>query len=194
MFSGSQGTPGPAQEWYLWRYPELVEKQDIQRGESELWRRGPDGQVFYERVFHQDKRIIEYVPGELRALRKYPDWQKLSQVIEPAWLQRALQHTGTTEILGRHVRRYQGQVDGVTFEVLWLEAEQLPALVRQVYADREAVLRLKAIYAAHQAPWSRAQTKGYQRLDAADLGDMYADPFVRRVQHSTPLHSHTHTR
>jgi hypothetical protein len=193
VHSHAPSVPHPSREWYLWRQPERVERQDVQRGESEIWRRGQDGQVFYERVFHRDKRIIEYVPGDLRALGKYLHWQQLSSVIDPLWLQNTLQRTGTTEVLGRRALRYQGQVHGVTLEIVWLEAEQLPALVRQVYPDREEVLRLTEIHPVDQAPWARVHTTHYQRTDYADLGDMHNDPFVRRIQQSAPrLSPQTH--
>jgi hypothetical protein len=165
VVSGAQYPAFPPREWYLWRQPARVERQDIHQGESEVWRRGRDGQVFYERQFHHHKRIIAYVPGDLRALHTYPDWHKLLHVIDPTWLQRTLLPTGSIEVLGRHAQRYHGRRDGVEFEVLWLEAEQLPALVRHVSPDREEVLRLREIYPFEQAPWPRFQTEQYQRLD-----------------------------
>lgn len=73
-------------------------------------------------------------------------------------------------------------MDDTEFEVLWLEDEQIPALVRQRYAKREVVLRLREIYPLQQAPWPRAKTRGYQRIDYADLGDKSSDPWVRRIQ------------
>src|SRR5687768_8819636 len=54
VFSGESSSKLPPREWYLWRQPERVERQDMHRGESEIWYRGRDGQIFYERVFHHD--------------------------------------------------------------------------------------------------------------------------------------------
>jgi hypothetical protein len=154
----------------------------MHREESEIWYLGRDGQIFYERVFHRDRRLIELVPGDLRALRRYPDWQQLLHVIHPTWLQKQLRPTGPRNVLGRSAQHYQGRVDDTEFEVLWLEDEQIPALVRQRYAQREVVLRLREIYPLQQAPWPRAKTKGYQRIDYAHLGDKSSDPWVRRIQ------------
>jgi hypothetical protein len=195
VFSEEQNPILPPRQWYLWRQSERVERQDIQQGESDIWQRGRDGQVFYERVFHRDRRIIEFVPGDLRALQKYPDWQKLLHVIDPAWLREKLQPTGTTTVLGRQAQRYQGRVEAIEVEVLWLEAEQLPALVRQKYPQREEVLRLRELYPLPHAPWPRANTEHYRRIDYADLGDMHNDPWVRRMQQGEqriPMHRHLH--
>jgi hypothetical protein len=77
---------------------------------------------------------------------------------------------------------YQEHVDGRDLDVLWLEAEQLPALVRQKSPQREEVLRLRELYPLQHAPWPRANIAHYRRIDYADLGDMHHDPWVRRMQ------------
>jgi hypothetical protein len=185
----------PAQKWYFWRQPERVEKQDVNQGTSEIWRRGRDGQIFYERAFHRDQRLIEFVPGDLRALKRYPDWHQLVHVIKPSWLQAQLQHTGTTTILARPAQRYRGRINDTEIEVLWLEGDQIPALVREKSPKREVVLRLRDIYPLPTAPWPRVKTDGYQRIDYADLGDRHNDPWVRRIEQGErhtpdPLHPH----
>jgi hypothetical protein len=185
----------PVQSWHLWRQPERVERQDVNQGISEIWRRGRDGQIFYERAFHHDQRLIEYVPGDLRVLKRYPDWHQLLHVIEPVWLQEHLQYTGNTTTLSRPAQRYLGRVKDTDIEVLWLADEQIPALVRQTSPKREVVLRLREIYPLQKAPWPHVKTAGYQRIDYADLGDKYHDPWVRRIQqgngHATdPWHQH----
>ena len=116
-------------------------------------------------------------------------------MIDPALLREKLQPLGTTEVLGRQALRYQGHVDGIELDVLWLEAEQLPALVRQKSPQREDVLRLRELYPLPHAPWPRPNIKQYQRIDYADLGDMHHDPWVRRIQQGEqhmPRHGHHH--
>lgn len=169
-------------EWYLWREPSQVETCDKNGKRCEVWQRTQDGQVFYSRVFHNDKRVIEYMPGDLRALQRYPAWSHVASVIEPSLVKDQLRPTGQVSILGRQAQRYQGTVQGVTLDVWWLDREQLPALVQYVYPDRMVTLRLKKLYPLDESPWSRGRTAGYVHIDYADLGDKVSDPFVRRLQ------------
>jgi len=180
-----RGQPPQVQEWdwYWWRQPDRVETQDTEGNTGQIWEVSKNGQVTYWRAFHKNKRVIEYTPGDLRALGQYPDWATITKVIDPTLLTTTLKPVGKEEILGRQAQRYQGQVNGVEFEVWWLDREQVPALVRQVSETREETLRLKEIHPLQQSPWARSQIVDYTRLDYADLGDKESDPFVRSLLH-----------
>lgn len=178
-------------DWYWWRQPDRVETRDAGGNTGQIWEASKNGQVTYWRVFHKNKRVIEYTPGDLRALGQHPDWPTITKVIDPTLLTTKLQPVGKVEILGRQAQRYQGQVNGVEFEVWWLDREQVPALVRQVSEHREETLRLKAIYPLQESPWARSQIVDYVHLDYADLGDKESDPFVRSLLHGEahdPVH------
>lgn len=179
------GSPDKKQvrEWYMWRQPSQIETRELADDTGEIWRLGRGDQVSYQRVFHKDKRVVEYSTGDLRALNRYPNWRRLASVIDPSLLKNKLKLTGKSEALGQEALRYQGQLGGVEFEVWWLEREQIPALVRQVYPDREVVLRLKAVSPLSKSAWPREQVDGYASIDYSDLGDKQSDPFVRRIQH-----------
>jgi hypothetical protein len=188
-----QGQQSQVQEWdwYWWRQPDRVETRDAEGNTGQIWESSKTGQITYWRVLHKDKRIIEYTPGDLRALGQHPDWATVTRVIDPTLLTTKLRPVGKGEILGRQAQRYQGQGDGVEFEIWWLEQEQVPALVRQVSEHREETLRLKEIYPLQKSPWTRSQIVDYMHLDYADLGDKESDPFVRSLLHGEgrlPLH------
>ena len=170
-------------DWYWWRQPDCVETRDAGGSTGQIWESSKSGQVTYWRVFHKEKRVIEYTPGDLRALGQHPDWPTVSSVIDPTLLTTKLQPVGKVEILDRQAQRYQGQVDGMEFEVWWLDQEQVPALIRQVSEIREETLRLKEIYPLQKSPWSYSQIVDYMHLDYADLGDKESDPFVRSLTH-----------
>lgn len=171
-------------EWYMWRQSFQVETREASGETGEVWQLSPNRQISYQLVSHKEKRVIEYTSGDLRALNRYPEWSRLASVIDPAILNKELKPSGVAEILGRQSQRYEGRMNGVEIEVWWLDREQVPALVRQVYPDREVVLRLKAIHPLNKSPWPQNQTANYASMDYADLSDKQTNPFVRRFPYS----------
>jgi hypothetical protein len=185
-FETSEGAPRArskkaVREWYLWRQPASVETREAADDTSELWQRAPDGQISFQRIFHRDKRVIEYTTGDLRALNRYPDWSRLASVVDPAFLERALVRKGTVEVLGRRAERYTGRVGAVQFEVWWLAREQVPALLRQVSPTREVVVRLKSLRPLAISPSTGGRTAGYTVTDYSDIGDKENDAFLRKL-------------
>lgn len=126
--------------------------------------------------------MIEYTPGDLRALHRYPTWSHITSLIDPALLATHLRPRDTVEVLGQQARRYEGEVNGITLEVWWLEALQLPAFLREGVPDQVVTIHLREIHALHASPWSRSSISAYQHLDYADLGDKESDPFVRSLR------------
>lgn len=179
-----QGKDVPAQreEWYLWRESAQVETRDTTGETSEVWRRHQDGQIFYQLIFHEDALVINYTPAELQAAQHYPDWSDLTTMIDPHFLKTQFKKTGKVKILGRQAQRYQGKLNDVTLEVWWLEDEQIPALLRQVYTDGEVTLRLKALYPLDQSPWLRSQTEHYAKLDFIELDEKDPEQLVHSFQ------------
>lgn len=178
-------------EWFMWRQPARVETRDGAGETGEVWRRANNGEVAYQRVFHREKRIIEYTEGDLRALDRSPDWRSVAHLIAPSFLKDRLNEGERLEILGRPARRYTGMVDGVALEVLWLEEEQIPAQVREIFKDQERLLLLKEIYPLNRSPWPYGQTADYEPTDYADIGDQEADPFLQYLLNAErPTHRH----
>jgi hypothetical protein len=67
-----------------------------------------------------------------------------------------------------------------TTVVQWLEAEQLPAQLTSKNARMERSITLHKLVVGHAELASETETKRYRRIDAADLGDLEHDPFVKR--------------
>lgn len=177
-------------EWFLWRRPSLIEIREKGGESGEVWERGPDRRISYRRIFHEERRVIEYTPGDLRALRREPDWARLSNLVDPALLGRDLKRSGEEERLGRRAERYRGRLDGVEVELLWLSREQIPALIREIYPDRERQLRLIEIYPLEESPWPHGRFAEYRHTDYADIGDQEADPFLRKLLNEGGGHDH----
>lgn len=166
--------------WYWRRIPGRIVIQSAEGTSAEIWKRGDSGEISYHHVFFRDKKVVDYTAGDLRALGRYPDWQALASLIKPALLSR-LKNTGTVRALDRQAERYQGQLDGVDYEILWLRQAQLPALVRQIQGDTEISLHLLELNPLTEAAWLPFDIRSFERLDYADLGDKEADPFVKKL-------------
>lgn len=182
-------TPRP-RTWLLWREPDRVETR-LPTGVGELWWRDVRGDVHYQRLFHEHRRLIEYTPVDMHALGAAPDWARLAHLIDPALLGNELKRIETTTAFGRAAVRYRGRVRGIRHEVLWLVRERLPAHMRIRYDDRTVTVRLKAIHPIEQSPWPRTNTEAYRVTDYADIGDDEADPYLRRLLNEAgPAHAH----
>lgn len=177
------------QAWLFWREPTRVETRTADGGE--LWWRDARGSVFYQRLFHGQRRIVEYTPADLRALGTATDWARLTHLVDPKSFGVELKRVGATTVLGRPAMRYRGRVQGVGHDVLWLTHERIPARMRIQYDDRTVTIRLKAVHPIERSPWPRANTAAYAITDYADVGDDEADPFLRGMLNEAGL-AHAH--
>ncbi|QJD28712.1 hypothetical protein [Methylococcus geothermalis] len=181
--------------WHFWRDADFVETRSLDTDEGEIWRRSVKGLIFYERVFHRDRKVVESNPDDLRARSRYPLWSKVALLIDPGLLNSRLQFEGRETLEGRQALRYGGQVDGVGYEILWLERENIPGVIRQRFPEREVTVTLRSLYSLQDAPWPHDVSGNYSVIDYADLGDMESDPFVKRILHETDVgdgHDHAH--
>lgn len=171
------------EDWYFLRGPSRIEAVRPSAGVAEVWERDDRGDVSLKRVFHADRRIVEYVPGELRARRTAPTWAALESVIDPR-LRDRLTQSGTVDVPQGKATIYRGTVGAVTIELWWLPRWSLPArMVRQV-GERTITLSLTALHTEIPAGWPRIDNgtvTDYLVTDVADLGDMHKDPFVTRL-------------
>ncbi|MCW5624297.1 MAG: hypothetical protein KIT73_06245 [Burkholderiales bacterium] len=171
-------------EWWLIRESSRVVTAIPALDQAEVWTRDADtGEVTLERLFHAQRRVIEYTPGELRTRNAEPDWHALGSVLDPDSL-KTLEATGTGEWRGRPVTMYRGTIGGERIEVDWLSVERLPLRVDRSTRRSRSVLTLLALDPSTQRASDEVQrvTPLYIRLDSADFGDMESDPFVQAVE------------
>lgn len=146
-------------------------------GLEEIWRRQRDG-IAHERVLRAQRHVVAYAPGDLRALGVEPDWDELGTLFARRDLARlAPAATDHHQLVGR--------LDGERLQLRWDAAAQLPRELLQrglhgrVRWERLALLRLEP--GGRQPDWqpAGAATGGFERLDAAALGDLASDPVAR---------------
>lgn len=182
-----------AGEWYLWREATSIETANPATGQSTIWERTSANDFSYRRIFHNDKRIVEYSPGEIKTRNATPDWAKLASVISPQLLDE-LKRGGKKTVFGQSAIRYIGNVGGQKVEVLWLEQAQIPARLQMSGKGQQMTMVLKDLYTQSPAGWPRVdedKIAAYGLIDAADFGDMESDPFVARLMQQEG-HGHAH--
>ncbi len=175
------GAHEESSDWYFTRQDGQVETA---RGDyAEVWQRDGRGELTLTRVFHRDRKLIQFTPGELRTQGRQKDWSALNSIIDPRQLA-SLKQAGSVSVLGRPALRYAGKLGGERIEVLWLAKEALAAKFVRSGRDGSVSLELKELRTSPDSRWpqaSLARADQYAFLDAADLGDMEYDPFVQRV-------------
>lgn len=178
--------------WYLWRDSDAIETTDLATGQSNIWEKQGRDDYSYRRIFHRDQRIVEYTPGELRTHNILPDWSKLASVVSPQLLESLKRGPAKMEF-GQKSVLYTGTLNGQTVSLWWLEKSRLPAHLRITGGQQRLELRLRELRTTAPNSWPRASDErisGYNKIDAADLGDMENDPFVARLirQDGHPKH------
>lgn len=168
-------------DWYFSRQNNQVETA---RGSyAEVWQRDDRGELTLTRVFHQDRKLVQYTPGELRTEGRLQEWSALNSIIDPRQLT-SLKQNGTVTILGKTASRYTGKFGEDRVEVLWLPKESLVAKLVRTKSNTTTILELKELRASSDAHWPQAsldKSEGYTYIDGSDLGDMEYDPFVQRL-------------
>lgn len=168
--------------WYLWRSESVVETLESHGNTGEAWRRSRTGEVTgYERLFHVDRKLIEYVPGDLAAVGAAPDWTRLASVVDPSQIGTALTKRGEDVFAGVPVEIWSGESGGVTLEVRWCPEWAVPVRIVRTQGGEILEFDLRDARAAGATPWSRPKSGRYDRVDFADIGDRTTDPFFRRL-------------
>lgn len=174
-------TANARETWTLARDPGRVAYtfgQAVER-RSDVWLRTA-AETRLLRVFPQERTTVEYTQGQLRALGNTRSWQQLGSLLPAHPAQLGLKLVGAGTFQQRKTQRFQGELNGDRVVVQWLEAEQLPAQLTSKNAHTERSITLQKLVVGPVDLASEADGKRYRRIDAADLGDLEHDPFVKR--------------
>lgn len=177
------GTPGLTLRHHTWHFYREPQRIALLKGAiDEIWQRYAQGQIRFERIFHDEQRIADYSAGELATLGVHTHWAELASFVDARSLAalRVASRSGT----GANERvQLAGVIDGERCRVEWLPALQLPArLHRSTRAGAITDIRLvrhQALPAPAAWPQPGARSADYLRLDAADFGDMGYETVVR---------------
>jgi len=189
---GDGHSPARPIEWYLTRKANLVEI--ARTGYVEVSARDKYGSVSWQRIFHNDHKVVEYTPGDLVAMNRALPWETLNTVVDARQLLATLHPVGKMQFLDRPATRYAGKFGNEEIDLIWLDEEQIPGrmLRRGVHLDNTLTLQELRPEPADDWPKSDLErAKDYEYISGADLGDREYDPFVKKVQ-AMDGHSHGH--
>ena len=185
-------------DWYLVRTASRIET--AAEGRAEIWERSERGDVSMRRVLRDDQFILEYHPGDLRAMSIEPQWRALGTVVDPHELPK-LTRAGSKKALGRTAQVYRSRAGRDRVEVWWIQDVSLPALVKRSGELGTYTMKLVDVRESAPSDWPLAshwRTEEFRVVDAADLGDLEHDPVVKRIMRAdaarqvrfAPAHAH----
>ena len=189
----AQGGKSTAQ-WRFWRSHDRIERENPAAQSGDLWVRD-DRTLFHTRLYHADRRGIEYRSEDLQILNASPEWAALATLLDPR-LVGALHERGHGWRDGYPYRRYAGAIGEVAWDITVRTDRMLPTRIERRDADRRVeTVELLRSFEFGQSPWQPAASADYDIIDYADLGDHERDPFVMRVQAQAGgghMHGHAH--
>lgn len=176
--------------WRFWRDDGQIVVERPQLGLGELWQR--DGKtLIHLKLYHRERRAIEFQEDDLKMLGGKPAWQKLALSIDPALLAQ-LAVADPDWLDGKPIREYRGSAAGAEWHVIFRLDLALPILIERVAHGESERTEMVDAYPLSAAPWRPTASDSYDIIDYADLGDKEYDPFVVKVQTQIG-HGHRHS-
>ena len=182
-----------ATNWYFWRQPQRTETRDELSNQGEVWERNQTEQLFYTRLFYNEKVALEFVPGDLAATGVEPAWEQLTTLVNRRSLGKELALLNKTTSAGLDIEFYRGTINNVDTEIDWIPALQLPARIAKRFPDAAVTLTLSDCGQAAKfsvKPISKSELDNMRRIDFTDLGDMEDDLMVRHIEQLMSRHQH----
>ena len=168
--------------WYFYRQPQRIAL--LKGNVDEIWYRDEQQRISFERVCHDDERVVDYSTGELKTLGVTVNWAELSTFVHPEDL-RLLKFNSKHGLGDTTLVHLNGVLGQERLAIDWLPALQLPKrITRQDKSGFKVRMELmeSAAVAPNTWPHPGAKSAGYLHLDAADFGDMSYDPVVRKSE------------
>ena len=175
--------------WWMWRSPSQVELRKAESTSSELWTIESNNQLYYQFLMHDEKRVIEYSPIDLKLLNSdltamqtdTAKWQALTSLVTQKDLAGMKKTSLKKQYQGLNLTAYQGKINGIKTHITWIEALQIPLQLTYVYPKHQVSIQLlKQDSNVVSALATSEQTlQSYQRTDYADIGDMEHSPAAK---------------
>jgi SH3-like domain-containing protein len=168
-------------EWKFERTGNVVQITDSSGQRAERWVRDETGRIWYSRIFHAERKIIEYQPADLALAAITGSWARVEGVIDPALL-KSLERANEDKLIEGHPASiYRGTIEGIATEIWWLDDLAMPAFVHKRTGQGSSTLQLVRLQGVDGRLTSQPASGGlpdYEVLDFSDLGDRHHDPFI----------------
>jgi hypothetical protein len=138
--------------WKFWRNKNRIETHNLSDNSGEIWTKSPTGKIEYERIFHDQKQIIDYRDSDLAAIGETPNWLAIATLLTPA------------------------EAQNPDSEITWLPESQIPAQIQR--HENGHLITTKIVNLKTDAP---LKTSDYRHIDFADIGDKESDPFIQSI-------------
>lgn len=181
---GKGRSADPRRSFYLWRERHRIVHATDGEDAVRVWRRDAHGDISHLEAWMERGIVVEYVPGDLRALGTTPVWEDLQGLVERRRLGAALRRRGSGRHRGLPAVRYAGSVEGTDLELTWIPSLRLPAALEERQDGVTTRLELRQVYRLRHAPWRPPDLRSLRTIDFADLGDAPEEPVPR------PTHRH----
>jgi hypothetical protein len=178
--AATKASAASVQTWALSRHADRI--TFVKGAIEEIWTRDARGEIGLTRIFRDNRAIVDYSTGELKTLGLQPRWETLGTLFDEAAI-RMLVPRGVSRLAGREVYRFTGKLGAEQVDLAWDAKARLPVrLVRSGPAGR-ASFELQATHEAGPSAWpiAGAGSDSFERIDAADFGDMESNPMVRKA-------------
>ena len=173
------GERSESDEWILRRNQDLIayERSKI----SDVWERNGVGEISYLQVYHDFKTYIEYYPTDFKLLEQIePEWQQIGALFDLAAFD-SLESTERYVVSDQEVTVYEGDLQGLSTTVHWIEALNLPVRIEYRSDSIRQVMELQSLYGNEDAPWPQWDSTGYFGMDFVDMGDNESHPLVQAL-------------
>ncbi len=175
--------------WRYWRDGNELTTENPADRTGERWQL--DGKtLFYSKLWHDDRMGIALRADDLGVRDAAPAWAQQTLLVNPGVL-KALRESASGWRGNVPFRRYEGEVDGVAWNITLRVDLMVPLQVEREEKGDRHVTTLAGVHALADAPWKPTPSRAYELIDYADLGDRATGPFVMKVQGQLGLH-HAH--
>jgi len=151
-------------EWVFERGASVVQVTNPAEGHAERWSRDEAGRVWYVRIFHREKKIVEYRPSDLKLGAIAASWDHVRNVVEPELLNRLTRTSEKRQFAGQQAAVWRGTYEGAETELWWLDGPDLPAHMRVTAARATATLDLVELTTWGEAAGVPTADCGIRRL------------------------------
>lgn len=166
--------------WRMWRNVNRIVTENAAAGTAEIWQR--DGaSVFHQKIFHQDRKSVEYQPDDLRLSGMAVSWPRQSLLVDPEVLKRLTLKSASWHE-GHPYRRYVGEVEDARWDITIRTDDYLVVRVSRVTQRVRERTEMVSSHPLSSAPWQPTPHDDYDVIDFTDFGDRQSDPFVTKVQ------------